>query len=509
MKKEKNNFEEYIKSSKGAILITIFFLILSFGQRLISDSFSMDTEFYIEHYLKDYTWWLGLDRWGLVLINKILSIGPLVLFQSNFMTIVLIALYSILFSYLFYLYIPKKWRTYYLKIQFILPIIFITNPIFAEQYNFINQNVAVALGICFIALSQIIQKEADNLKNKSKIILNIISIMISTITFGIYQAMIPLYILIVACTYLLECIKNKNSCWKFLIDRIIKFVIICILYLIICKIIGGENSYLQSGWATEGINCFKYIYYVIVDMLKCNTIFYNISFLIAICIMIIINIYLFVKKKNNIGILLSSIGILMSPFYIMIITGVDQLKRTQFNYSFVIGFILMLGCLYLINTEKLKKIAYLIVILSLSIAYKQANITGKLFHSDNIRFKNDTILATNIQNDIENQEWYDKTQKYTLVILGQQPCKSNSFYEKGEVIGYSFFEFDYKYYYGPSQRANAFMKTLGYDYKEPSKETFDKAKEYIKKEKINIYPSNNSIVKIKDNVIIIRLSEEI
>lgn len=503
-----NNVKKYLKASKLTILIVIFFLILAFGQRLLNGSFSMDTEFYITHYQIDWHWWLGLDRWGLVLINKILSIGPLVLFQSNFMTLILIGIYSISFCYLFYLFMPEKWKKSYLKIQFILPIIFITSPMFAEQYNFVNQNVAIAMGILFIALSMILIKEADKLDKKNMLLFNILAIIISTISFGIYQAMIPLYILIVACTYLLECINKNQSCWKFLKDRIIKFAIVCILYLIICKIIGGENSYLKSGWSIYGLKCFKSIYYVMIDMLKCNTIFYNCSFLLAIFIIISINIYLFFKKENNFGIILGSIGILMSPLYIMIITGVDQLKRTQFNYSFVIGFILLLGCLYLMNKLRLKYLAYFIMVLAFGIAYKQANITAKLFHSDNIRFEQDTILATKIQNDIEKKDWYDLNEEYTLVLLGQRPCKSSNFYEKGEVMGYSFFEFDYQHYYGPSQRANAFFKTLGYDYKEPSIEIFEAAKVYAEEENMEIYSLENSILKMDKNIIIVRLSEE-
>ena len=509
MKEKKLNITEYLKNSKIPIMIIIFFLLFAFGERLISDSFSIDTELYINHYLKYFNWWIGLNRWGLVIVNKLLSIGPLVIFQSNLLTVCFIAVYSILFMYLFYLYIPKKWEENYLKVQFILPIIFITNPIFAEQYNFINQNVGISLGITLCAISNILLYFSEKESNIKKHILNVIAIAIAVFSFGIYQSMIPLYILIVACTYFLECISKNNSCWKYLGKKIIQFAIICLLYLIISKIIGGENSYLQSGWKTEGLACFKYIYYVIVDTLKCNTLFYNISYLIAILMMVGINIYLIIRKKNNIGILLSSIGLLLAPFYIMIITGVDQLKRTQFNYSFVIGFIILICCIIILNYKKFKVIGIFVILLSLAIAYQQSVITGRLFSSDNIRFKSDTILANKIQNQIEKKDWYNSKEKYTLVILGQKPCTAINFYEKGEVIGHSFFEFDYQYIYGPSQRANAFMKTLGYDYKEPTQKEFDKAKEYVVKNKTEEFPSEKSIVKMDKNIIIVRLSKDI
>lgn len=509
MKENKKQVINYLQKSKIAIGITIFFLLLAFGERLISNSFSIDSEIYIQSVDDTFFWWIGLNRWALVAINKLLSIGPLVIFQSNFLTICLIGIYSILLMYLFYLYIPKKWKDSYLKVQFILPIIFITSPIFAEQYNFLNQNVGIALGITFDIISILLLYYADKTTKWKKLILNIIGVALAVFTFGIYQALIPLYIVIIACTYFLECINKENSSWKFLGDRIIKFIIICFLYLIISKIIGGNNTYLQSGWSTYGLECIRYIYEVLRNVLRCDTIFYNISYLIALLIIAGINIYLLYKKKINIGIILSSISMVLSPFYLMIITGIDQMKRTQFNYSFIIGFIILIGAIILLNSKKIKYLGYIIIIVSLGIAYQQAIITGRLFFSDDVRFQEDTTLANKIQTQIEAKDWYNKDEKYTLILLGQKPCTSNSLYLKGEMMGYSFFEYDYQYIVGPNHRANAFMKTLGYDYQAPTEEEFNQAKKYVKKHKTESFPKTESIVKVKNNIIIVRLSEEI
>ena len=103
-------------------------------------------------------------------------------------------------------------------------------------------------------------------------ILNTIAIALAVFSFGVYQSMVPLYILIIACTYFLKCLKEKNSCWKFLGNRIVKFIIICLLYLIVSKIIGGENSYLQMGWTTYGLGSVKIIYKVMLSVLRSDTI---------------------------------------------------------------------------------------------------------------------------------------------------------------------------------------------------------------------------------------------
>lgn len=162
---DKNKITVYLKKSKKSIAIIVFFLLLAFGERLISTSFSIDTELYLNSRDGSAIWWISLNRWALVFINKILSLVKLVIYQSNFLTVFFMLVYSVLLCYLFYLHIPKNWEKAYLKYQFIFPIIFITNPIFAEQYNFTNQNVGVSLGICLSTLSVILFYYADKLKD--------------------------------------------------------------------------------------------------------------------------------------------------------------------------------------------------------------------------------------------------------------------------------------------------------------------------------------------------------
>lgn len=506
---DKNNFKYYLKKSYKTIIIIAVFLLLTYWARLISDSFSIDTELYIQEYTYSFDWWLNLERWGLVILNKILKIGPLIIPHANFLTVLFIFAYSILYCYLFYLSIGDKYKEKYLKYQFIFPIIFITSPIFAEQYNFINQNASVSLAICFVATSLILLFKSDNESNiKNKYILIISSLILSTIAFGTYQSIIPLYILSVVACYILKCISDEDSSWKYLIKRIIIFGISAVLYLLISKILSDGNTYLNSGWQDSGLICFRNIYYVIVSVLKCETVFYNVSYLIAIAMIIIVNVYLFFKKKNNAGIIISSIGLLLSPFFIIMITGVDQLKRTQFNYSFAIGFIFLVFAIVLNNKKTRKILSIFIIVLSLGVAYNQSIITSKLFYSDNVRYQNDVLYANKIQSMIEQKEWYDSNKKYKLIFVGKNEAKAVNNYLKGEVIGKSFFEFDYEYDYGVTQRANALFATLGYYYDKPTTKEFDWAKKYVLDNDIEPMPSSYSVINIDDKIII-RLSEEL
>ena len=104
MENKEYSFTEYLRKSKYSILIIIGVIFFAFGGRIISQSFSIDTELYINDIgnVNRWDWWISLNRWGLVLLNNIFQIESLPIFTSNFLCVVLIILYSIGFNYLFY-----------------------------------------------------------------------------------------------------------------------------------------------------------------------------------------------------------------------------------------------------------------------------------------------------------------------------------------------------------------------------------------------------------------------
>lgn len=506
---EKEKLMNYFKASKFSFLVILLFILLVYGQRIISNSFSMDTEHYIYSYSSNFEWWLILNRWGLVLINKIFGFTPLVFWVTNFLTVLMIFVYSISFNYLFYSLIDDRYKKVFTKVQFIFPIIFVTSPIFVEQYNFLNQNFAVSLAIflCSISLFLIIRAEMFDSK-KIKFLVYFISILLSTLSFGVYQSLITLYILgFVSCYFLKLFFSKDNYSFKFLIKNMIIFGISCLLYFAICKIFGYTNSYLKFEWFSNPVlHVLRNICYASISVIKCETIFYNVSYLIALIFIFVFFIYNLLAKKINFEKILCFLGLVLSPFYLFIITGANQLKRTQFNYSFFIGFVFLFFLMFLYDRFKNKVLAYLLIFVSIGVAYRQSYISANLFHSDNLRFNSDVTLANKIQYDIEKVDNYNSNFKYTIIFLGHKYDKPMNSWLSGEVIGSSFFEFDYKEIYGVNQRANIFMKTLGYDYEFASREQFDWAKKYS--DEMKPFP-NKGYISIKGNNIIVKLSDDI
>lgn len=511
-KSKEENIVDFIKKSKVSIIIILLFALFAFGQRLISGGFSIDTELYINQLgmgIND-VWWTQLGRWGLVFLNKFIQLGTLPIYTNNFLTFIIIIMYSITYNYLFYTLINNKYKKSFVKFQFIFPIIFITNPIFAEQYNFILQNVAVALTILMIPVAIILIHKAMEEKNKiKKTIFYLTSIAISIIGFGVYQSIILLYIATVVVCYLLKVISDNDNNWKYLFKQIGIFIIVIGIYFVISKILGEGNTYLQSAWGKDDINqCLINIWECIRNVLYCDTIFYNIGYVVSILIAIGMIIYLAVKKRLKIGIIIATVALLAAPFYIMIITGVDQLKRVQFNYSFVIGIMLTILIMFLAQKERLKYAMIIGLLLVLEIAYMQSFNTASLFYTASITYENDKDFANNLVENIYRKDWYDTNKEYTIIFVGEHMPNLKNAYLKSEIIGRSFFEFDYQYIYGVNQRATAFLEILGYKFKEATSEEFDKAKEYVEENSVPIYPKEDSINLVDDDKIIVRLSEE-
>lgn len=510
----KKDIREYIKKSKWSILIVVLFILLSFGQRLISSSYSIDVEHYIHNLgvnTANWTWWNSLSRWGLVMINKLALFNSFPIYASNYLAVITMIIYSFMFNYLFYCYIKEDYEDAFLKYQFIFPIIFVTSPIFAEQYNFIHQSFGVALGILMIPVSIIIIDRASEIDNKYlKLFYYLIGISITVLCFGVYQSIILLYIVTVASCYLLKVIKDKDNNWMFLLKKVIIFLISILLYLTISKVVSESSSYLNMAWKDGNIlQCLKNIYYCIKDIIISNSMYYNIGYIIALILTLVLFINLIVKKEIKIGMILGAFAILTAPFYIMIITGEDQLKRTQFNYSYTIGFILMIVMVFIQKLKKKEIFSIIGLAIVIYVAYIQSYISSNLFYTSDVVFQNDIIIANKIVSEIENKEWYDSGTEYELIIIGAYTSDIKNVYIKGEIIGYSFFDFDYENAWGVSARANIFINNLGYKFKQATTEDFYEAKKYVEENSIKSWPSKDSIILMKENKIVVRLSESL
>ena len=261
-------------------------------------------------------------------------------------------------------------------------------------------------------------------------------------------------------------------------------------------------------WLKDSVEqCLKNIYVCVKAVIKCEGIFYNIGYVISILISAIFIIYLCKKKKLKIGVIISIFGLLSAPFYIMIITGVDQLKRTQFNYPFVAAIVIMYTVIYLSKIDKLRWLKNAFIVLVCILAYTQSYNTANLFNTVDVQYRSDEAFAYDLMSKIESKDWYNPKEDYKIIFVGRHQKQLKNVYLKSEVIGSSFFAFDYEYIYGVNSRGITFLNILGYKLEQPTAAEFEEAKKYVEENNIKEWP-NEEAIKLVDNKIIVRLSEE-
>lgn len=144
---------------------------------------------------------------------------------------------------------------------------------------------------------------------------------------------------------------------------------------------------------------------------------------------------------------------------------------------------------------------YKIVIISFTIitVFYQSQSMAQLFYSDYNRYQEDVKIANQIGYRIMDLD-LGEIPPYPVVYLGKhvQPIRANVI--KQEVLGFSFFEWDG----GNYNRIGNFMKSVGYDYLDPTEEQREKAIKIA--DSMPTWPHKGSVA-LKNDLIIVNLSE--
>jgi hypothetical protein len=171
--------------------------------------------------------------------------------------------------------------------------------------------------------------------------------------------------------------------------------------------------------------------------------------------------------------------------------------RSLFAHPLVFGFIF-----YFIISNGSKRIAYFFAVLAFIIAVNSSQISSVLLYSDGERFRQDVALAQQI--DFEIKKLGTEHEGKKVVLIGERKTRKNANYIRGEVIGFSVFEFDASSFLESSGRGILFLKALGMNYEHPDSADMEYARS-IQKE-MPYFPQRGSIKDCGD-FLIVKLSE--
>lgn len=150
------------------------------------------------------------------------------------------------------------------------------------------------------------------------------------------------------------------------------------------------------------------------------------------------------------------LGLYISPFLLNVLTGGSVAIRTLFSLCMLNAFV-MWRVFIRLNTSKILK---LLVIISLAMPISNIFILNK---SKINCYQEELKVANEIIELIKVNDFQDKK----MVFIGKDNFND---LPKGEMLGRSFFEWDYETPMQCNNRINGFFKAIGYDYENVSNE---------------------------------------
>lgn len=512
--------KKYIEFCKKETLLLISIILIIFvilGSHLFSRNMCIDTQSFLIDPPMNYNW-LDIGRFGLVLLKYIVGLGSFNLYYANGLLLLVLVITS-----MYWAYFIKKYTKCNNNLIIALSIFMIFgSPIYAEQFYFVMQSVEVVLGILMTLLS--VDLAFCHLST-NKIRYLIASIILNIISFGIYQAFIPIYISLIIGVYILNYRKEATSSKKEFIDfrkvlvpLIGNFIVSFIIYYLISKIfITSDYLTASISWGKESsIQILKNICRSVYNIVRGNGIFFDLSFLvmsISLIFVILKNNY----KKNNfykLKNIVVTLVFLITPFFLIIYSGSSQVARSYLNLPFVIafGFIIIME---FINNDmkkvKLKKYAlgfvYIVVIF---FSMKQYYISSRLYYAEDIRNDSDVLLANDIYKDVS--ALVDDVSDYHIFILGLNEINMPESAYEGEMMGKSLFNAHAviePYHYWSTRSIQDIWKIQGKKvFKDNDKKLSKEVIDYMdSKEDIPNYPNKDSIM-IKDDLVIVKISDD-
>lgn len=216
---------QFSKHYAGQLIVSVLFLLLAFGQKLFSNTFSIDTQGIIQNEDSLYKSWFELERFGLVVFKKLSGTYQFNNALASFTMVVFFGISAVIWSYLLCGSTTKA------KLQpafFMIP--YVASPIFAEMLGFLLLGPEISVASFLVALSLMLWSNANRPKKLSALLI-VTSIVCATLSFTMYLAMVTFFITGTAILYVLRYSDSKyqnhdkNESRVFLIGSVIIFVI--------------------------------------------------------------------------------------------------------------------------------------------------------------------------------------------------------------------------------------------------------------------------------------------
>ena len=194
LKEELNEFWREYRRFAWALGLVI---LLVYGGRVIHDDFFLDSEIMILNPESMWYLWMGSNRFGMVATSRIFGLHRLSPWISNVLMACTMWCCGITLAFC-----AREWtgkcRRYRVFTR-LFPILFVTAPVFVEQYLFVLQSFEISFGILAAILAAFCSDRfcrSDGFcRGGQSWFWGILGLVLLVWSFGTYQAMVPLYVL--------------------------------------------------------------------------------------------------------------------------------------------------------------------------------------------------------------------------------------------------------------------------------------------------------------------------
>ena len=476
------DFIYFCKSNVAELAISAIFLIIAYGQKAFSNTFSIDTEEMISRSNALYNSWIRLERFGLLAFKYVT--GRYWYNNSLAGILMVLALFAAATTWAYLFSKAHNLSTKFHPALFMIP--FISAPILAEMLGFLLMGDDVACALMFVSISLMCTHNAyqnrKELKTLSKYAL--MAFVFAVFGFTIYLAMTTVF---VAGTAMIALMVKGNYACKFKNIVAYVFTYICVFiasyvtYAILNKIVIATNHTFTDPYIKEqmrwGKDPIAKIIYAIVSRAKNmylgKTIFHSKFITIALIALVLLTIVQVIRKELNAFTVIFAIAIAASPMMMSVILGTAGIARTELTYPLAGAFASMYVLHYIMQFSKKTLTTIIACILIAIIGLSQSFTVNRLYYTEYMTYNQDYYIAQDVVRKIEVLQ-ANRKKPLKVIFVGNHVSDYNPSEftpNQLELIGRSMFEIGFSTLHGTWVKSGFIRSTTGFKMETPVSES--------------------------------------
>lgn len=513
------DFLNFCKSNVVELAISAIFLIIAYGQKAFSNTFSIDTEEMIARSKDLYNSWIRLERFGLLAFKYVT--GRYWYNNSLAGILMVLALFAAATTWAYLFSKVHNLGTKFHPALFMIP--FISAPILAEMLGFLLMGDDVACALMFVSISLMCTHNAYKNRKQLKTLLTyaLMALVFAIFGFTLYLAMTTVFVAGTAMIALM--VKGDYACkFKNIVAYVFTYICVFIAsyvcYAILNKIVIAANHTFVDPYIKEQMRWGKYpitkIIHAILSHAKSmylgRTIFHSVFITIALIALVLLTIVQVIRKKLNAFTIIFVIAIAASPMMMSVILGTSGIARTELTYPLAGAFACMYLLHYIMQFGKKTLTTIIACVLLAIIGLSQSFTVNRLYYTEYMTYNQDYYIAQDVVRRIETIQANHKN-PLKVVFVGNHIADYNPSEFKSdqlELIGRSMLEIGFSTTHGTWVKAGFIRSATGFKMETPVL-----ASAYINAEKavqnLPSWPSNKCTTVLDNKYIIVKFSEPV